>query len=393
MVPCCPADAAALDALTTLPLTPGTRRRLLVSLAASHLDAGAGGEGTAGGKAAAVDTTTGDPEGAGGRGTVGALIHPSAPLPLLRDPAHLRRVIAGLRIRWGGPVEAVASQWHKHYGAAALTAPLLAMTGAGVALAAPGEETVVILEAGPGRNAGLPVGIGARLLGHRSQPRRGRISLGRPQCRPPLAGETGPGALPAASAAGATAVPEAATGCGAPVPRAPWMDDLLGLLLEEYVAPMVAALHQATGLRPATLWTNTANFCASLYEELAGAAHPAGERRGSTTGESSGARAPLAAVPTGLREAAAHDAAWLLTAPTLAGFDPNPLAGRIEYVECPWRDAATPSARRVRRACCLRFRLSEGKPCRCCPLRGRGEVQARCADPAPPPPIQSGPGG
>lgn len=186
MVPCCPADAAALDALTTLPLTPGTRRRLLVSLAASHLDAGAGGEGTAGGKAAAVDTTTGDPEGAGGRGTVGALIHPSAPLPLLRDPAHLRRVIAGLRIRWGGPVEAVASQWHKHYGAAALTAPLLAMTGAGVALAAPGEETVVILEAGPGRNAGLPVGIGARLLGHRSQPRRGRISLGRPQCRPRL---------------------------------------------------------------------------------------------------------------------------------------------------------------------------------------------------------------
>ncbi|HEY8487615.1 MAG TPA: hypothetical protein VIL38_00935, partial [Thermaerobacter sp.] len=139
-----PAEPAALTTLHRLPLAPGTRRRLDGFLAACGLGPSPRGDAVCPLPRRDAVFCDGD---AGGR---------AAPVPALalRDPAVLRTMIESLQACWGGPLEAVASQWHKHYGAAVLTGPLLAMTVAGIPLVGPVQDAVLVLAPEPGRQTG-----------------------------------------------------------------------------------------------------------------------------------------------------------------------------------------------------------------------------------------------
>ncbi len=274
------------------------------------------------------------------------------PAAALHDPALVRQLVERLQDQWGGPLEAVASQWHKHYGAAVLTGPLLTMTVAGCPLVPPLENAVLLLDPALGPGRGLPAALvfasGFHALPGRDRPVSFRPAGPARPTRPTPAEPAGPARRAAAQPAADGPAPRACPPEPDPTqgatdgPRAPWMEDLLAALLARFLAPVVSALHRGAGVPPATLWTNTANFCASLYEELAA---------------------------TGPSGAAARDAAWLLTAPALGGFDPNPLAGRIKYAGRPWGElpARCPGGSAGPAACACGYRAARPATAAPCP--------------------------
>lgn len=193
---------AALASLFHLPLAPGTRRRLDLFLAGLASEAWP------------PDQPFPD------RG-------PAVPAAALHDPALVRQLVERLKDRWGGPLEAVASQWHKHYGAAVLTGPLLAMTVAGRPLVPPLENAVLLLDPGPGEGAGLPAALVFANRFHAPQDParpdpRGPADPARP-ARPTPAEPARPAARAAEQPAAATCAQGAGPlgRCGHPLPAAP----------------------------------------------------------------------------------------------------------------------------------------------------------------------------
>lgn len=111
-------------------------------------------------------------------------------------------------------------------------------------------------------------------------------------------------------------------------------EDRFALLVDEHLAPLIAALAQASGLPKKVLWNNAGNVVENTIQDCAvllGDAHPAIEQ----------ARA-------------------LLAMRTRPGGGRNELFAPVAYVG--------EELRRRRRICCLRYRMASLPLCKTCPL-------------------------
>lgn len=227
------------------------------------------------------------------------------PATALREADFLIATIQRAAEPWQAPNLRVATAlWNKHFNAAVLSGPLAAMTLVGLGLDASLDNSCLILR------DGLPKAL-----------------------------------LPVSLASAVVHTPRLPDGWhGALAERT--IDDLsafrrhvLTRLLNQHLAPMIERLHVVTRLSPKIMWGNAGNLCAHLYETLA--EHP----RGAT---------------------AADDRAFVLDAPyseVLAR--PNPLYQSVQSL--PLAEPDLPPTVRVRRTCCLRWRLPDGLFCYVCP--------------------------
>lgn len=117
-------------------------------------------------------------------------------------------------------------------------------------------------------------------------------------------------------------------------------------LVHGHLALVVDRLHGLARVPREILWGNAGNLCADLYERIA-----ASPEVGAAVAEDR--RALLELRMNGV----------------MAG--PNPLYQSVRY-EYPG-DPSIASATRVRRTCCLRYRLPDSNPCYVCPLLTRDE--------------------
>lgn len=123
------------------------------------------------------------------------------------------------------------------------------------------------------------------------------------------------------------------------------LDDMLAAMTQRHLAPVFAALSALTRASPRVLWSHAAEFVQYVGMNLL--AHPALDARRRDT-----------------------LARWLRT-DTDADGRPHPY--RAAYLDRPQADGGE---RRVRRVCCLKYRLDGDDYCGTCPLRA--ECAALC---------------
>ncbi|HEU4792533.1 MAG TPA: siderophore-iron reductase FhuF [Nitrolancea sp.] len=117
-------------------------------------------------------------------------------------------------------------------------------------------------------------------------------------------------------------------------------------LVHGHLALVVDRLHGLARVPREILWGNAGNLCADLYERIAAC--------------------------RSIGEAVAEDRRALLELPTSAATaGPNPLYQSVRYEQPD--DSGLTTATRVRRTCCLRYRLPDSNPCYVCPLLTKSE--------------------
>lgn len=197
-----------------------------------------------------------------------------------------------------------ASLWNKHYNAALLPGVLAAMTLLGVSLNVAITNVSIVLR------DGLPTALQVHNLAEAAvYPRR----LPCPSLRLSRTLQS---------------VPEL-------------QRTVFAGLVRGHLALVIDRLHDLARVPREILWGNAGNLCADLYDRIA------------TCKE--------------VEDAAAEDRRALLELPAgavMAG--PNPLFRSVRY-ERP-EDSSLTKASRVRRTCCLRYRLPDSDPCYVCPL-------------------------
>jgi ferric iron reductase protein FhuF len=121
---------------------------------------------------------------------------------------------------------------------------------------------------------------------------------------------------------------------------------VLSALVHGHLDLVIDRLHGLVRVPREILWGNAGNLCADLYDRIAACSE--------------------------VGEAAAEDRRALLELPASAAMvGPNPLYRSVRYEQA--EDSSLTRANRVRRTCCLRYRLPDSDPCYVCPLLTRDE--------------------
>jgi ferric iron reductase protein FhuF len=220
-------------------------------------------------------------------------------------PGTLLAAIEQVRARFGAPDPRVAaSLWNKHYNAAVIPGILAAMTLTGIGLNAAITNVTIVLR------DGLPMGSRLHHLADTAiYPPRFPSTISNP--------------------------------FGRLVHNIPDLHNMvLTNLLQENLQLIIDRLSHLTRISKNILWDNAGNLCADLYERIAGCSNG---------------------------HAVLEDRRALLETPEIASVGlRNPLYQSVRYERLV--GSGVPSAIRVRRSCCLRYRLGEQEPCYVCPL-------------------------
>ncbi len=223
---------------------------------------------------------------------------------LLERPTLSAAVERARQVYQAPDLRVAASLWNKHYNAALLPGVLSAMTLLGVSVNAAIANTSIVLR------DGLPIALWVHDLSDLAVYRH---RLPHPIC---CFNREHQSVLDLQRA-------------------------VLARLVHGHLALVIDRLHGLARVPREILWGNAGNLCADLYERIAAC--------------------------NGVGEAAAEDRRALLDLPTSVVLgDPNPLYRSVRY-EQP-EESGLIGASRVRRTCCLRYRLPDSDPCYVCPL-------------------------
>ncbi|CCF84679.1 siderophore-iron reductase FhuF [Nitrolancea hollandica] len=223
---------------------------------------------------------------------------------LLERPTLSAAVERARQVYQAPDLRVAASLWNKHYNAALLPGVLSAMTLLGVSVNAAIANTSIVLR------DGLPIALWVHdvadvgVYPHRL-PRPSHCFRREHQRVPDLQ-------------------------------RA-----VLAGLVNGHLELVIDRLHSLARVPREILWGNAGNLCADLYDRIAACSE--------------------------VGEAAAEDRRALLELPASAAMvGPNPLYRSVRYEQA--EDSSLTRANRVRRTCCLRYRLPDSDPCYVCPL-------------------------
>lgn len=221
------------------------------------------------------------------------------------EPRTLLAAVERVRKAYQAPdLRVAASRWNKHYNAALLPGVLSAMTLLGVSLSAAIKNVSIVLR------DGLPVALQIHNLAETA------VYPGRLPCPGLRFGRE----LQSVMELQRTVF----TG-----------------LVHGHLALVIDRLHGLSRVPREILWGNAGNLCADLYERIAACRE--------------------------VEVAVAEDRRALLELPmsgVMAGPDPLYQSVRYEHADGSCLTRAT----RVRRTCCLRYRLPDSSPCYVCPL-------------------------
>ncbi len=228
---------------------------------------------------------------------------------LLEQPTLSAAVERARQVYQAPDLRVAASLWNKHYNAALLPGVLSAMTLLGVSVNAAVANTSIVLR------DGLPMALWVHDLTDIAVYRH---RLPRPICCFDREHQS-----------------------VLDLQRA-----VLARLVHGHLALVIDRLHSLARVPREILWGNAGNLCADLYERIVAGG--------------------------GGEEAVAEDRRALLESPTsVAMTGPNPLYRSVRYEQPD--DSSLTRASRVRRTCCLRYRLPDSDPCYICPLLTRDE--------------------
>ncbi len=228
---------------------------------------------------------------------------------MLDQPTLLAAVERVRQVYRAPDIRVAASLWNKHYNAALLPGVLSAMTLLGVSLNAAITNVSLVLR------DGLPTALQLHSFAEAAvYPRR---------------------------------LPCLGLRCSRTLQSVPELQrTVLTGLVQGHLGLVIDRLHGLCRVPREILWGNAGNLCADLYDRIAAC--------------------------TEVGVAVAEDRRVLLELPnSVVTAGPNPLYRSVRYEQPVDSDPA--SACRVRRTCCLRYRLPGSNPCYVCPLLTREE--------------------